>query len=69
MLLFETGFHHVALAGLELTTIDHAGLKITESHLPLSAGTPAFALMLKEILYRRTPVKCLLRVRENTTER
>lgn len=66
MLLFETGFHHVALAGLELTTIDHAGLKITESHLPLSA---AFALMLKEILYRRTPVKCLLRVRENTTER
>lgn len=29
---FETGSHHVALAGLELFSADQAGLRLTEVH-------------------------------------
>jgi hypothetical protein len=36
----ETGFLHVAVAVLELTLyVDHAGLKISEIHLPMPPPT------------------------------
>jgi hypothetical protein len=36
LFVFETGFHYVALAVLELT-VDQAGLELTEIRLPLLA--------------------------------